>query len=265
MSTTLVNAYVGPPIVRYVDRLEEALSSAGFGRELLLATCSGGVATPADVKTRPLVTMSSGPTGGVVAAARSAARVGLGDVVSVDMGGTSYDVCLIREGRPEVTSDWNWRHRYCIALPMVDIHAIGAGGGSLIRAANGGLTVGPESAGSSPGPGLLRQRRLGTDRDRRRPGPGPTRSGLVLEQPLAPGPRRGAPGPVHRRRGHRDECRGDRRGGHRHHRRPHGRRRATSPFPGRSGCPRPRVSSPSGAWGPCMRPASAACSACHGS
>ena len=152
ISTTLVNAYVGPPIVRYVDRLEEALSSAGFGRELLLATCSGGVATPADVKTRPLVTMSSGPTGGVVAAARSAARVGLGNVVSVDMGGTSYDVCLIREGRPEVTSDWNWRHRYCIALPMVDIHAIGAGGGSLIRSANGGLTVGPESAGSSPGP-----------------------------------------------------------------------------------------------------------------
>jgi N-methylhydantoinase A len=152
MSTTLVNAYVGPPIVRYVDRLEETLSSAGFGRELLLATCSGGVATPADVKTRPLVTMSSGPTGGVVAAARSAARVGLGNVVSVDMGGTSYDVCFIREGHPEIMSDGNWRHRYSIALPMVDIHAIGAGGGSLIRTANGGLTVGPESAGSSPGP-----------------------------------------------------------------------------------------------------------------
>jgi N-methylhydantoinase A len=151
-STTLVNAYVGPPIVRYLDTLEETLTTAGFGRELLLATCSGGVATPADVKTRPLVTMSSGPTGGVVAAARAAGRAGLGDVVSVDMGGTSYDVCLIRGGRPEVTSDWNWRHRYCIALPMVDIHAIGAGGGSLIRTANGGMTVGPESAGSFPGP-----------------------------------------------------------------------------------------------------------------
>lgn len=151
-STTLVNAYVGPPIVRYLDTLEDSLSSAGFGRELLLATCSGGVATPADVRTRPIVTMSSGPTGGVVAAARAASRTGLGDVVSVDMGGTSYDVCLIRDGRPEVTSDWNWRHRYCIALPMVDIHAIGAGGGSLIRAAHGGMTVGPESAGSTPGP-----------------------------------------------------------------------------------------------------------------
>lgn len=151
-STTLVNAYVGPPIVSYLHRLETALSDAGFSRELLLATCSGGVATPADIRSRPLLTMSSGPTGGVVAAARSAARAGLGDVVSVDMGGTSYDVCLIRDGRPDVTADWNWRHRYCVALPMVDIHAIGAGGGSLIAVVDGVLRVGPESAGSTPGP-----------------------------------------------------------------------------------------------------------------
>ena len=88
----------------------------------------------------------------MVAAARGAAAAGFGDVVSVDMGGTSYDVCLIRDGRPEVKSDWNWRHRYCIALPMVDVHSIGAGGGSLVRAANGAMTVGPESAGSVPGP-----------------------------------------------------------------------------------------------------------------
>jgi len=151
-STTLVNAYVGPPIVSYLHRLESALADAGFSRELLLATCSGGVATPADIRSRPLLTMSSGPTGGVVAAARSAARAGLGDVVSVDMGGTSYDVCLIRDGRPDVTADWNWRHRYCVALPMVDIHAIGAGGGSLIAVVDGVLRVGPESAGSTPGP-----------------------------------------------------------------------------------------------------------------
>ena len=151
-STTLVNAYVGPPIVRYLERLERALAGSGFTRELLLATCSGGVATPSEVRTRPLVTMSSGPTGGVVAAARSASEAGLGDVVSVDMGGTSYDVCLVRNGRPEVQTDWNWRHRYCIGLPMVDIHAIGAGGGSLIRRQETDLRVGPESAGSAPGP-----------------------------------------------------------------------------------------------------------------
>jgi N-methylhydantoinase A len=151
-STTLVNAFVGPPIVRYLDRLEGRLADAGYKSELLLATCSGGVATPDQVRNRALVTISSGPTGGVVAAARAAAAAGLGDVVSVDMGGTSYDVCLIRDGRPEVTSDWNWRHRYCIALPMVDVHSIGAGGGSIARTEAGKLNVGPDSAGSWPGP-----------------------------------------------------------------------------------------------------------------
>ena len=67
----------------------------------------------------------------------------MGDVVSVDMGGTSYDVCLIRDGRPELRSDWNWRHRYCIALPMVDIASIGAGGRSIARVEEGILHVGP--------------------------------------------------------------------------------------------------------------------------
>jgi N-methylhydantoinase A len=160
-STTLVNAFVGPPIVRYLDRLEGRLADGGFARELLLATSSGGVATPDDIRTRALATIGSGPTGGVVAAARAAAAAGLGDVVSVDMGGTSYDVCLIHDGRPEIKSDWNWRHRYCIALPMVDVQSIGAGGGSLVRTADGGMTVGPESAGSDPGP--VSYRRGGTE------------------------------------------------------------------------------------------------------
>jgi N-methylhydantoinase A len=160
-STTLVNAFVGPPIVRYLDRLEARLADGGFARELLLATSSGGVATPDDIRTRALATISSGPTGGVVAAARAAAAAGLGDVVSVDMGGTSYVVCLIRGGRPELKSDWNWRHRYCIALPMVDISSIGAGGGSIARVDEGILHVGPDSAGSQPGP--VCYRRGGTD------------------------------------------------------------------------------------------------------
>ncbi len=160
-STTVVNAFVGPPIVRYLDRLEARLAAAGFAEEFLLATSSGGVATLGATKKRPLATIGSGPTGGVVAAARASAAAGLGDVVSVDMGGTSYDVCLIRDGRPEVKTDWNWRHRYCIALPMVDVHSIGAGGGSLSRNQTGNLTVGPESAGSIPGP--VSYRRGGTE------------------------------------------------------------------------------------------------------
>jgi N-methylhydantoinase A len=151
-STTLVNAYVGPPIVRYLSRLEQALRDAGYGGDLLIATCAGGVATPDAIARRAVATIGSGPTGGVVAAAGAARDAGIEDLVSVDMGGTSYDVCFIRGGRPELTSDWNWRHRYCIALPMVDIHAIGAGGGSIARVDRGGLHVGPDSAGSEPGP-----------------------------------------------------------------------------------------------------------------
>ena len=151
-STTLVNAYVGPPIVRYLSRLESRLKESGYSQELLIATCAGGVATPDAIGQRAVATIGSGPTGGVVAAARASRDADIGDVVSVDMGGTSYDVCLIRGGHPELTSDWNWRHRYCIALPMVDIHAIGAGGGSIARVDRGGLHVGPESAGSEPGP-----------------------------------------------------------------------------------------------------------------
>ncbi len=151
-STTLVNAYVGPPIVRYLTRLEGRLRDAGYEGRLLLATCAGGVATPDALGRRAVATIGSGPTGGVVAASRGAASARLGDVVSVDMGGTSYDVCLIRDGRPEITSDWNWRHRYCIALPMIDIHAIGAGGGSIAHVDGGTLQVGPGSAGSDPGP-----------------------------------------------------------------------------------------------------------------
>jgi N-methylhydantoinase A len=151
-STTLVNAYVGPPIVRYLNRLDSRLRDAGYAHELLIATSAGGVATPDALGRRAVATIGSGPTGGVVAATRAASDAGLADVVSVDMGGTSYDVCLIRDGRPELKSDWNWRHRYCIALPMVDIHAIGAGGGSIAHVDAQTLCVGPESAGSEPGP-----------------------------------------------------------------------------------------------------------------
>jgi N-methylhydantoinase A len=160
-STTLVNAYVGPPIVRYVGRLVARLRDEGFAGELLLATSAGGVAHPDVVARLAVATIGSGPTGGAVAAARAAAAArdaahdtarDVDGVVSADMGGTSFDVCLVRGGRPEITSEWNWRHRYCIALPMVDIHSIGAGGGSIARAVGGVLHVGPESAGSDPGP-----------------------------------------------------------------------------------------------------------------
>ena len=151
-STTLVNAYIGPPIAKYLGRLSERLAEVGYAHDLLVATSAGGVATAAAAAQRAVATIGSGPTGGVNAAARAAARTGLGNVVSVDMGGTSYDVCLIRDGRPDVKMDWNWRHRYCIGIPMVDIPSVGAGGGSIIWVDDGVLNVGPQSAGSQPGP-----------------------------------------------------------------------------------------------------------------
>jgi N-methylhydantoinase A len=156
-STTLVNAYVGPPIARYLGRLTQRLAESGYAQELLVATSSGGVATAAAAARRAVATIGSGPTGGVTAAAKVAGKAELGDVVSVDMGGTSYDVCLIRDGRPEIKMDWNWFHRYCIGIPMIDIPSVGAGGGSIVWEEGGVLHVGPQSAQSQPGPVCYRR------------------------------------------------------------------------------------------------------------
>jgi N-methylhydantoinase A len=156
-STTLVNAYVGPPIARYLNRLTARLAEAGYAHELLVATSSGGVATAGAAARRAVATIGSGPTGGVSAAAQVAVKSGLGDVVSVDMGGTSYDICLIRGGRPEIKMDWNWFHRYCIGIPMIDIPSVGAGGGSIAWEEGGVLHVGPQSAQSQPGPVCYRR------------------------------------------------------------------------------------------------------------
>jgi N-methylhydantoinase A len=144
-STTVVNAYVGPRVKRYLNRLVEQLP-------LLVMQSSGGIAAAKSVGERPIVTLASGPAGGVMGACRVAAEAGVEDFISVDMGGTSYDVCLVRGGEPTIKSFWNWVHRYLISLPMVDVISIGAGGGSIATVKAGGLQVGPESAGGDPGP-----------------------------------------------------------------------------------------------------------------
>jgi N-methylhydantoinase A len=151
-STTLVNAYVAPRISAYVERLVHRLRDAGFGGRVVLMQSSGGLMPPESVAKRAVSLLGSGPTGGVMAAALAAGRSGVRDFVAADMGGTSYDVCLVRDSQPAVTTDWNWRHRYYLNLPMVDIHSVGAGGGSIARVRQGALLVGPESAGSFPGP-----------------------------------------------------------------------------------------------------------------
>ncbi len=151
-STTLVNAYVGPKIERYLSRLDERLRAAGFGGELLIMQSNGGVMPGGYVAQRAVGVMGSGPAGGVTGATAVAGAAGIRDFISVDMGGTSYDVCLVRGGAPDVKSGWNWHHRYLIGLPMVDVETVGAGGGSIARVESGALKVGPQSAGAEPGP-----------------------------------------------------------------------------------------------------------------
>lgn len=151
-STTLVNAYVAPRLQRYITHLVERLRGNGFEGPVLVMQSTGGVMPPDYVARRAVSLLQSGPTGGALGAGHLGKAAGHPDVVSVDMGGTSYDVCLIRDGRPHVSTDWNWRYRYYIGLPMVDVQSVGAGGGSVASVRAGSLQVGPESAGSSPGP-----------------------------------------------------------------------------------------------------------------
>lgn len=152
VSTTLVNAYVGPCVARYLDDLAARLASETFGGRLLVMQSSGGLMDADYLSRNAVCSLLSGPAGGVIAAAHLASIYKLGDFVTVDMGGTSYDVCLVRDGRPAVTSE-SWICRYRVAVPMLAIHTIGAGGGSIAWVDPGGaLHVGPDSAGAQPGP-----------------------------------------------------------------------------------------------------------------
>jgi N-methylhydantoinase A len=152
LSTTVVNAYVQPLAERGLVALGNELQTAGFGGELFVMQSNGGM-THVDYARRHAVELAlSGPAGGVVAGARLSNLSGYRDVITVDMGGTSYDVCLVRDAEPESGTD-AWISRYRVATPMVDIHTIGAGGGSIAWIDDGGaLRVGPRSAGAVPGP-----------------------------------------------------------------------------------------------------------------
>jgi N-methylhydantoinase A len=151
-STTLVNAYVAPRIAKYTGNLVAQLRVAGYGGPVLIMQATGGVMPPEYVAKRAVTLLGSGPTGGVMGSSVAAAAASSPDFVAIDMGGTSFDICLVRGGQPEVKTDRNWRYRYYIGIPMVDVRSVGAGGGSIARVRQGALLVGPESAGSVPGP-----------------------------------------------------------------------------------------------------------------
>ena len=150
-STTAADAYLLPVVSRYLRSLANACRSAGLPEPFVMRS-SGGLATLEEAAAHPAWILVSGPAGGVVGAARVAQLAGFDNAISFDMGGTSTDVCLIAGGHAERSSE---RHvgGLPIRLPTVDIHTVGAGGGSIVwRDSGGALRVGPESAGATPGP-----------------------------------------------------------------------------------------------------------------
>ena len=149
---TVLNAYVQPLVGRYVARLVGELRARGIRAPLSIMKSNGGVIGADVVRTQAIHTALSGPAAGVIGARRIGEAAGFDDLISVDVGGTSADVCLVRGGEAEVTTEGRVG-AWPLHVPMIDIHTIGAGGGSIARVTEDGtLTVGPESAGAQPGP-----------------------------------------------------------------------------------------------------------------
>jgi N-methylhydantoinase A len=149
---TVLNAYVQPLVGRYVARLVGELRPRGIETPLSIMKSNGGVIGADVVRTQAIHTALSGPAAGVIGARRIGEAARFDDLISVDVGGTSADVCLVRGGEAEVTTEGRVG-AWPLHVPMIDIHTIGAGGGSIARVTEDGtLTVGPESAGAQPGP-----------------------------------------------------------------------------------------------------------------
>lgn len=152
VSTTVLNAYVGPVLSRYMDSLSRRLKEKGFQGILLIMQSNGGVVVPEVVREKAALTLLSGPAAGPAAGILYTSPLELKDCITVDMGGTSFDAALIKDGEPSLETEGEI-NRYRIALPMVGIVTIGAGGGSIGWIDEGGLLrMGPQSAGSDPGP-----------------------------------------------------------------------------------------------------------------
>ncbi len=164
-STTVVNAYVGPAVAGYLERLERSLAAVGLVAPLELMQSSGGTLRPADARRRPAHLVESGPAAGVIACGHLARATGRRNVVSFDMGGTTAKAALLEDGEPVRTSEYevgagiNLSSRlvkgggHAIRLPFVDVSEIGAGGGSIVSVdRHGAVQVGPRSAGAAPGP-----------------------------------------------------------------------------------------------------------------
>ena len=152
-STAVVNAYVQPVLARYLGRLRGQLRDSGYERDLLVMQSTGGVVESRIAEKTPVTTVLSGPAAGVIAAARIGAASGLNNLICYDMGGTSLDVSLVIDGHPAVKTGTELEFGIPVMISMLDIHTLGAGGGSVAHLDDRGLLqIGPESAGASPGP-----------------------------------------------------------------------------------------------------------------
>jgi N-methylhydantoinase A len=151
-STTVLNAYLRPLMEAYLAGLEGRLIASGYARGVLTVASSGGMMTTDTARRLPIKTIFSGPAGGVSQACHVAAQAGMRDLITYDMGGTSTDVCLVRDLAPAMTSD-SMVGAFPVKVPQIDMHTVGAGGGSIAWLdIDGSLQVGPRSAGADPGP-----------------------------------------------------------------------------------------------------------------
>jgi N-methylhydantoinase A len=152
MSTTVINAYVMPIIERYLADLKDKIKEAGLAVDLNVMQSNGGIMTAVSASQKSVATILSGPAGGVIGSQEIARLAGFENLITLDMGGTSCDICLINEGKYLTTKE-SELGGHAIKVPMIDIKTIGAGGGSIAWIDAGGLLrVGPQSAGADPGP-----------------------------------------------------------------------------------------------------------------
>lgn len=150
-STTVMSAYVTPIMKRYLNDLHDRLKERGMKVPLYITQSNGGVMSSEVAGDRSIATLFSGPVGGVVGGRAAGALIGEGNLISIDVGGTSFDVSLVKDGETALQPEYELQGLPVLAA-AIEVHTIGAGGGSLIYEVNGRLNVGPQSAGADPGP-----------------------------------------------------------------------------------------------------------------
>ena len=150
-STTIINGYIAPIVENYLSTFEDEVDKRGLKSDLYIMQSNGGVMTSEIAKKKPIQTLLSGPVGGTMGGLQLGKEEKQDNLICVDMGGTSFDVSLVIDGEPDITSESNIE-KFPILSPMVSMHTIGAGGGSIAWIEGGGLRVGPQSAGANPGP-----------------------------------------------------------------------------------------------------------------